>query len=88
MPRAQGDEGTADITIRLRENGPPGVESPVQILAANGTGFTVVTDKPTLALCRRRVSQKKPFCDGSHKAHRLRRPNVPFSKLLTRFSDS
>ena len=48
--------------------GPLVVEGPVQLLDSDGTKFTVVTDKPKIALCRYGISHKKPFCNGFHKA--------------------
>lgn len=57
----------AEVTIRLRENGPLVVEGPVQIIDHQGNAFTAVSEKPAVALCRCGHSKNKPFCDGSHR---------------------
>jgi CDGSH-type Zn-finger protein len=55
------------ITIRLRDNGPLVIDGPVRVIDAEGNEFTLPTEKPLLALCRCGQSQRRPFCDGSHK---------------------
>ncbi|MEX2176859.1 MAG: CDGSH iron-sulfur domain-containing protein [Pirellulaceae bacterium] len=55
------------VTIKVRDNGPFLVEGPVTIVDAAGMQFHVAPDKPAVALCRCGASQRKPFCDGSHK---------------------
>ena len=55
------------FTIRCRENGPLVVMPPVGIIDHEGNEFTVPIDKEKIALCRCGHSQRKPFCDGSHK---------------------
>ena len=57
----------ADVTIRMRANGPLVVEGPVTIVDSQGNQFHVSPDKPAVALCRCGQSKNKPFCDGSHK---------------------
>jgi len=57
----------SDVTIKARDNGPFLVEGPVTIVDALGNQFTVPAEKPAVALCRCGTSQRKPFCDGSHK---------------------
>ena len=54
-------------TIRVRPNGPFLVEGPVTIVDADGNVFPVNPDKPAVALCRCGQSNRKPFCDGTHK---------------------
>jgi len=56
----------ADVTIRMRPNGPFLVEGTVQLLDSSGNAFPSNADKPMMALCRCGASAKKPFCDGSH----------------------
>lgn len=56
------------ITIRLRDNGPLVIDGPVRVIDADGNEFVLPNEKPLLALCRCGQSQRKPFCDGSHKA--------------------
>ena len=57
----------ADVTIRLRPNGPLLVEGPVTILDQNGNAFVIPAGKPAVALCRCGQSSNKPFCDGTHR---------------------
>lgn len=57
----------ADLTIRMRENGPLVVEMPVRVIDHAGNEFPVPIGKPAVALCRCGQSANKPFCDGSHK---------------------
>ena len=47
-------------TLRLRENGPLAVNAPLSIAGA-AAGYRAT-------LCRCGASQRKPYCDGSHKA--------------------
>lgn len=54
----------ADVTIKLRDDGPYIITGKVQLLDAEGNAFEV---KETMALCRCGRSENKPFCDGSHK---------------------
>jgi CDGSH-type Zn-finger protein len=57
----------ADVTIRMRPNGPFLVEGPFQLVDSRGTAFDIPPNKPAVALCRCGDSKNKPFCDGSHK---------------------
>lgn len=57
----------AEVRIRLRDDGPLVVEGPAVIVDAEGNQFTVPDNKPAVALCRCGRSQRKPFCDGSHR---------------------
>jgi CDGSH-type Zn-finger protein len=56
----------ADVTITTRENGPFLVNGPVRLVDHQGNVFDL-SGKETFALCRCGHSQKKPFCDGTHK---------------------
>ena len=58
----------ADVTIRVRDNGPLLVEGPLTILDGDGNAFPIDPNKPAVALCRCGASSNRPFCDGSHKA--------------------
>ena len=58
----------ADVIIRIRDNGPLLVEGPVQLIDVEGNVIAVDPAKPAISLCRCGQSNKKPFCDGAHKA--------------------
>lgn len=54
----------APVLMALQVDGPVRVEGPVRITLESGE----IVDKPgRVSLCRCGASQKKPFCDGSHK---------------------
>lgn len=55
------------IVIRCRENGPLVIQGPVKVVDHQGNEFAIPAGKENLALCRCGQSQKKPFCDGSHR---------------------
>lgn len=57
----------ADVTIRMRPNGPFVVEGPFQLVDSRGAQFTLPANKPSIALCRCGHSANRPFCDGAHK---------------------
>lgn len=57
----------AELIIRCRKNGPLIVEGDLQVLDHEGRPFEINRDKPAVALCRCGQSQRKPFCDGSHR---------------------
>jgi CDGSH-type Zn-finger protein len=54
------------VKITVRPNGSLRVEGPVTLVDAEGNAWDL-TDKPAISLCRCGASQKRPFCDGSHK---------------------
>lgn len=56
-----------DVIIKVRDNGPLLVEGPVAVIDAAGNKFVIPPEKPAIALCRCGQSQRKPFCDGTHK---------------------
>lgn len=58
----------AEVTIRMRANGPILVEGPFKLVDSEGNAFELDASKPACALCRCGHSAKKPFCDGAHKA--------------------
>lgn len=68
MP-SEGDSAGADAPptrITLSEgNGPLLVEGPLELVLADGT--TVRSDRPVVALCACRGSDRYPFCDTSHR---------------------
>ncbi|MCS7012143.1 MAG: CDGSH iron-sulfur domain-containing protein [Chloroherpetonaceae bacterium] len=54
------------VKITVLNNGPIKVEGDTfELCDAAGTAFQL--SKPTIFLCRCGASQKKPFCDGSHR---------------------
>jgi CDGSH-type Zn-finger protein len=57
----------SDVSIRTRENGPLLVTGPFKLVDHEGNVFDLA-GKETIALCRCGQSQKRPFCDGSHKS--------------------
>ncbi len=65
------------VTIRCRQDGGLVVEMPpdaaalgifLRVTDHEGREFILPTDKRAVALCRCGHSEKKPFCDGSHRA--------------------
>ena len=57
----------ADVTVRVRDNGPLLVEGPFSLVDAEGNAIQLAAGKPTYALCRCGESKNMPFCDGAHK---------------------
>lgn len=57
----------SDVTIRIRNNGPLVVEGKVTVVDADGHKYTILAEKPAIALCRCGHSANKPFCDGAHR---------------------
>jgi CDGSH-type Zn-finger protein len=55
------------IAIRCRENGPLVLPPVFKIVDHLGNEFTLPQGKELIALCRCGQSQRKPFCDGSHR---------------------
>jgi 3-phenylpropionate/trans-cinnamate dioxygenase ferredoxin subunit len=53
----------AEVTIRVRRNGPYVVSGTVEVRDADGN---VCPARETVALCRCGASTKKPFCDGTN----------------------
>lgn len=56
----------SDVVIKTRENGPLLVSGQISLCDHLGNKFDL-TGKENVALCRCGASQKRPFCDGSHK---------------------
>jgi CDGSH-type Zn-finger protein len=55
------------LVIRCRENGPLVIQGPIKVVDHQGNEFAIAPGKDTVALCRCGHSQRKPFCDGSHR---------------------
>lgn len=56
----------SDVVIKVRENGPLLVSGSVTLTDHLGNKYHT-TAGANIALCRCGSSQKKPFCDGTHK---------------------
>lgn len=63
-----GTEGAAmaDVVVQTRENGPILIKGPITLIDHLGNVFDL-TGKDSVALCRCSHSQRRPFCDGTHK---------------------
>ena len=53
------------VRITVRPNGPLRVEGHIILQDADGKTWDL-TGKPAVSLCRCGLSEKRPFCDGSH----------------------
>lgn len=56
----------SDVNITVRPNGPYRVQGPIKLVDAEGNEFELPAGE-IIALCRCGHSEKKPFCDSSHK---------------------
>lgn len=56
----------AEVTIKVRANGPYKVTGPVRVVDAEGREF-VLPPGSAIVLCRCGHSATKPFCDTSHR---------------------
>jgi CDGSH-type Zn-finger protein len=56
----------ADVTIKVRDNGPYRISGPIVVMDAEGNPYE--WREETVVLCRCGHSLNKPFCDGTHKA--------------------
>src|SRR5262245_34997059 len=65
--RPTSPRATADVEIKVRENGPYKVTGPVRLIDADGNEFEVPDEGRPIALCRCGASKTKPFCDKSHR---------------------
>ena len=52
------------VQIKVNDNGSYRITGEVELIDAEGNKFVT---KETFSLCRCGLSQKMPFCDGSHK---------------------
>ncbi len=56
----------SDVTVTCRENGPFLVSGPFKLIDVKGNEYDL-GGKASVALCRCGESQRRPFCDGTHK---------------------
>lgn len=56
---------TEPVRITVRPNGPLRVEGHIVLQDADGRTWDLA-GKPAVSLCRCGLSEKRPFCDGSH----------------------
>ena len=56
----------ADVKIEIRANGPYRVYGPIDLVDAGGNPYTI-PEGQWVSLCRCGLSDKKPFCDSSHR---------------------
>ncbi|CAM4041944.1 hypothetical protein BAMA_09920 [Bacillus manliponensis] len=52
------------VQIKVNDNGSFRITGDVEMIDAEGNVFPV---KPAFSLCRCGLSEKMPYCDGSHK---------------------
>lgn len=55
-----------EVRILVRNNGPLRVYGPVRVFDVNGNEYSIRAGE-FFSLCRCGLSQRKPFCDSSHK---------------------
>jgi CDGSH-type Zn-finger protein len=55
------------VEIKVRDNGPYKVTGPVRLVDVEGRAWELPAGE-AIALCRCGMSQRKPFCDKSHRA--------------------
>jgi len=55
----------SEVTIKTREDGPLLVSGPVTLTDHLGNKYEVTS--PNIALCRCGHTNRRPFCDGTHK---------------------
>jgi 3-phenylpropionate/trans-cinnamate dioxygenase ferredoxin subunit len=56
----------ADVTIKIRPNGPYLVSGSIELQDGDGNVVPLPEGRPMVALCRCGGSVTKPFCDGTH----------------------
>lgn len=56
----------SEVTIKTREDGPLLVSGPVTLTDHLGNKYEITS--PNIALCRCGHTNKRPFCDGTHKS--------------------
>ena len=56
----------SEVVVLTRENGPILITGPIKLTDHLGNVYDL-TGKTSVALCRCGHSQRRPFCDGTHK---------------------
>jgi CDGSH-type Zn-finger protein len=56
----------ADIKVTVVNNGPLLIDGEIQLVDQEGKAYGL-GGRTKIGLCRCGLSQKRPFCDGSHK---------------------
>lgn len=65
-----GGAEMSEVVVQLRPNGPILIKGPITLIDHLGNVFELPSEQQTdVALCRCSHSARRPFCDGSHKAH-------------------
>lgn len=65
------------VTVKVSRNGPLMLRGPIQVVDHTGE---VLLDDRRMSLCRCGNSQRKPFCDGSHRTSGFRDPQPSSSE--------
>ena len=73
------------ITIRLKRNGPLTIaaEEADQVVLLDADGNRLIPEPGRIALCRCGGSNKKPFCDGTHKQNCFVGTSEPLAERTT-----
>ena len=58
---------TGEVRITTRENGPLLISGPIKLIDHTGREYDL-GGKETIALCRCGQTNRRPFCDGTHKS--------------------
>ncbi len=56
----------SEVVIKTREDGPLLISGPVTLIDHLGNKYEL--NSPNIALCRCGQTQRRPFCDGTHKS--------------------
>jgi len=59
-------DDASEVSIRIRENGPLVITGPFMLVDHNRHPIECA-DGANVALCRCGLSERKPFCDGTHR---------------------
>ncbi len=62
---SESSQPSAEVSIKIRENGPLVVSGPISVVDHEGN--PIICDGANTAFCRCGLSAQKPFCDGTHR---------------------